>query len=141
MARSVWTWIAAIVLSISCGAFSSAAVAEDRSAAELLPPTTVAFAELSSVLERTRASLAVASGDRSVSSTATPLERNRGVSIDYAGRTWVSAGRAVPFDDAQFVRVGQHAGFPIFRRIGANEGTIYLPIGTGAVAPFHAMQR
>lgn len=44
MARSVWTWVAAIVLSLS-----SWTSAEDRSAAELLPPTTVAFAELSSV--------------------------------------------------------------------------------------------
>lgn len=49
MARSVWTWIAATVLSLSAGVFSPGAAAEDRTAAELLPPTTVAFAELSSI--------------------------------------------------------------------------------------------
>jgi hypothetical protein len=63
------------------------------------------------------------------------------VSIDYAGRTWVSAGRAVPFDDAQFVRVGERAGSPVFRRIGASEEIVYVPNGTGALAPFRATEK
>src|SRR5687767_5401006 len=54
MSRAIWTCVAAVVF--SAGSWTTA-VADDRSAAELLPPTTVAFAEVSSVPQVLRAVL------------------------------------------------------------------------------------
>jgi hypothetical protein len=105
------------------------------------PPITT-FAELLAALERVRvASGAAPSAGRSVSAPAALVDRNTGVSIDYAGRTWVSAGRAVAFDDGQFVRVGELSGSPIFRRMGSSEEIIYVPTTTGMLAPFRATRR
>jgi len=69
----------------------------------------------------------------------TQAERTRGVSIFYGGRTWASAGTAVPFDESEFVRVGDSGGFSIFRRTGAKDDLIYVPTTPGVVAPFRAM--
>jgi hypothetical protein len=69
---------------------------------------------------------------------ATP-PRNSGVSIQHAGRVWVSAGPAVLYTEAEFARVGDNAGRPIFRRIGGDDNIIYVPTTMGMVAPFRAI--
>jgi hypothetical protein len=67
-------------------------------------------------------------------------DSNDGVWIPYAGQRWISAGPAVPFDDSAFVRVGQYAGFPVFRRTGTNEEVIYVPVRDDLVAPYRLKQ-
>ena len=43
---------------------------------------------------------------------------------------------AVPLSASDFVRVGEHAGFPVFARRELKEDVIYLPARTGLVAPY-----
>lgn len=64
-----------------------------------------------------------------------------GASIEYGGRRWVSAGRAVAFDDVQFVRVGEGVGSPVFRGRGSKDEIIYVPTTPGMVAPFRAVSK
>jgi hypothetical protein len=70
--------------------------------------------------------------------TRTTSDRNRGISIEYDGRVWISAGPAVAFNEMDFVRVGDRAGTPIYQRVGAKDGAIYIPTTAGVVAPFKA---
>jgi hypothetical protein len=106
------------------------------------PPITT-FAELLTQLDRVPASQAAAprSGDRPVPAPAVSVERTMGASIDYEGRRWVSAGRAVAFDDAHFVRVGESAASAVFRVRGAKDETIFVPTTPGMVAPFRAASK
>ena len=106
------------------------------------PPITT-FAELLAQLERVRASQAAApqSGARLVRSPAASVERTMGASIEYEGRRWVSAGRAVPFDDAGFEQVGQSAASAVFRARGVKDDTIFVPTTPGMVAPFRPASR
>lgn len=64
-----------------------------------------------------------------------PPENNDGLWVRYAGEKWVSAGRAVPLRAAEFRRVGDYAGFPVFAR-QAEDDRIYLPTRAGLVAPY-----
>jgi hypothetical protein len=70
--------------------------------------------------------------------TGSPSDRNRGISIEYDGRVWVSAGPAVAFRESAFVRVGERAGTPIYRRAGSEDDVIYIQTLAGVVAPFSA---
>ena len=63
-------------------------------------------------------------------------EKNTGVWIQYGDRTWVSAGGAVPFSGTDFVRVGESAGLPVYRRTAAKDELIFIPTSRGMVAPF-----
>jgi hypothetical protein len=63
-------------------------------------------------------------------------ESNDGIWIGYMGQRWVSAGPAIPFEDVEFMRIGQYAGFPVFSRTRVKEDVIYLPTRTGLVAPY-----
>jgi hypothetical protein len=63
-------------------------------------------------------------------------ERNAGVSIQFDGRTWTSAGPAVPYNEASFVQVGESDRFPVFRRAASNDDRIFVPTTNGMVAPF-----
>lgn len=54
--------------------------------------------------------------------------------LDYDGRRWVSAGRAVDLDES-FTRAGSYKGSPVYQRHGENL-TIYVPTLGGLVAPF-----
>jgi hypothetical protein len=65
-------------------------------------------------------------------------ESNAGVWLRFRERTWVSAGPAVPLTGSEFVRDGEYAGFPVFRRPQAGEDVIYLPTRSGLVAPYRA---
>lgn len=71
-------------------------------------------------------------------SAAAP-EATRGVSIQFDGRVWVSAGPAVPFSESRFVRVGERAGLPIFRPTDEKDDVIYIGTTAGMVAPFRAV--
>jgi hypothetical protein len=63
-------------------------------------------------------------------------ESNDGIWLAFMGRKWLSAGPAVPLQASAFVRVGEHAGFPVFARQGLDEEIIYLPTRPGVVAPY-----
>jgi hypothetical protein len=78
-------------------------------------------------------------GPTAVATVMAP-ESNDGVWISYAGQRWISAGPAVPFDDAAFVRIGQYAGFPVFRRAGATEDVIYVPAREDLIEPYRLKQ-
>ena len=62
-------------------------------------------------------------------------ESNDGVWIMFAGEKWVSAGTAIPLA-ADFVRVGEYAGFPVFARRDFSQEMIYLPSRAGFIAPY-----
>jgi hypothetical protein len=68
--------------------------------------------------------------------TLNPPRNNDGVSIQYDGRTWVSAGRAVPLVSSAFQQVGQYAGAPVYRRTTTTEDVVYIPTRDNLVAPF-----
>jgi hypothetical protein len=101
------------------------------------------FAEMLTALEHARASSPTPSpsGGRSITIPGVSADRKTGVWIEYAGRTWISAGRAVAFDGSQFVRVGESGGFPVFTRAGVSDEMIYVPTTAGVVAPFRAAPR
>ena len=48
-------------------------------------------------------------------------ENNDGVWIRYDGKKWISAGKTVPFDDSEFVLVGQYRRLPRLQA-GARKG-------------------
>ena len=93
------------------------------------------FAELMSILQTQRAATPARA---SLSARSTAGERNRGVTITFAGRTWVSAGAAVPFQEAAFTRAGDSNGFTVYRRAGAKDNIVFVPTMPGMVAPFRA---
>lgn len=68
--------------------------------------------------------------------TALRPDTNDGMWITYAGRRWISAGRAVRFDESLFTRIGEYNGVPVFRRRGAGDDVIYLPTRPDLVAPY-----
>jgi hypothetical protein len=112
------------------------AFAASRSSADAVPSAAplTRFADVMTMLKRDPATVQPASV--TLTPRAPTPERNLGVMIQYAGRTWVSAGPAVAFREAEFSQVGESSGFPVFRHTGAKDSLIYLPTTTGAVAPF-----
>jgi hypothetical protein len=74
-------------------------------------------------------------GPTSIATLRRP-ENNDGVWIGYAQRRWISAGPAVLHSDTWFTRVGEYAGFPVFKRTGVSEDVIYVPTREGYVAPY-----
>ncbi|HUE88263.1 MAG TPA: hypothetical protein VMO26_19480 [Vicinamibacterales bacterium] len=99
---------------------------------ETTAPVLTALNDVLAVLER---QAPAATGP----TAATVAERNRGVSIQHDGRMWISAGPAVRFSATAFVRIGERAGSPIFRRVGGEDTVIYIPTTAGMVAPFRAV--
>jgi hypothetical protein len=66
-------------------------------------------------------------------------ESNDGIWIQFRGEKWVSAGRAVPLRSAEFRKVGEYEGYPVFARTArgtAGADLIYLPTRGGLVAPY-----
>ena len=61
-------------------------------------------------------------------------ESNDGVWIRFGGEKWVADGMALPFREAEYSRVGEYAGFPVYQHAG--ETRIYLPTREGVVAPY-----
>jgi hypothetical protein len=66
--------------------------------------------------------------------TARRPDNNDGLWVRYDGATWVSRGVAEPRTSA-FTQVGEHAGFPVFRKQG-DADAIYLESAEGVVAPY-----
>jgi hypothetical protein len=67
-------------------------------------------------------------------------EGNDGVWIEYDGRRWISAGKAVPFDAAAFERAGEYGGFDVYRRRDGANNLIYLPSREGLIAPYRVKE-
>lgn len=63
---------------------------------------------------------------------------NDGIWVTFDGARWVASGSAVPFDSRRFVRVGDLAGYPVYRdRQVTSQDEIYIPATErGPVAPF-----
>ncbi len=74
--------------------------------------------------------------------TAVPIvtmrrpENNDGVWIMFGGEKFVSAGAAIPLGSADFVQVGEYAGFPVFARSDFTQDVIYLPSRDDLIAPY-----
>lgn len=122
-----------------------AAVVEPAPVAANPPRPLTEFSELLAALEREQGpSLAVAANRSGAGQKSVPADtargRTLGVSIHYAGRTWISDGPAIAVNADEFVRVGESAGFPVFRRAGAKGDVIYVPSIRGLVAPFRAVR-
>ena len=100
------------------------------------PAPLTSFADVLAELQGRRATGATPSATPARPGIA--VERNRGVWIQYDGRAWVSAGPAVPYRDAEFMRIGESAASPVFRRRGAKDDVIYIPTTPDMVAPFRA---
>jgi hypothetical protein len=64
-------------------------------------------------------------------------ENNDGIWLEFNGRRWVSAGKAVPLQSSEFRKVGEYEGFPVFARSGGGD-QIFLPTRGGLVAPYRA---
>ena len=63
-------------------------------------------------------------------------ESNDGIWISYDGQKWVSAGAAVVYSESEFLRVGEYAGFPVYRRQNVREDVIYVPTRGDLIAPY-----
>jgi hypothetical protein len=72
--------------------------------------------------------------DRVAVISARRPDNNDGVWIRFDGATWVSTGVAEPRTTA-FTQVGEHAGFPVFRKQGGGD-TVYLESRDGLLAPY-----
>ena len=124
--------------SADCSPAVASAESPASASATSTPPPMTSFSEVMTVLKRDPAKLQPASV--TLTPRAATPERNQGVMINYGGRTWVSAGPAVAFREAEFTQVGESAGFPVFRHANAKD-LIYLPTTAGAVAPFRMAPR
>jgi hypothetical protein len=80
-------------------------------------------------------SVAPSSGPTGIATLNTP-DSNDGVWIAYEGRRWIVAGRAVTLDRTTYVRVGEHVGFPVFRRSGAGDDTIHVAARGDSIVPY-----
>ena len=104
---------------------------ETAAAAAAAAATITTFDEALTVLEqRQRGAMATPNAGSSA--------RNQGVGVEYDGRMWMNAGPAVRFSEAEFVRVGERGGSPIFRRVGGDDTVIYVRTTLGMVAPFRS---
>lgn len=119
----------------------SAPPARDMAGAMAATPAPLTrFGDVLDVLaELRRSGVAVAAPTASPASAGPGVERNSGVWIEYANRRWVSAGAAVVFSDADYVQVGESAGFAVYRRAGSkDDDLIFVQTSRGMVAPFRS---
>jgi hypothetical protein len=68
------------------------------------------------------------------------LNRPRGLNgvwINFDGRRWFSAGKAIDYDAATLTRVGTYRGWNVYRRNG-DPTTIYVPAVPGKLTPYKA---
>jgi hypothetical protein len=99
-------------------------------------PVMTTLHQVWTALAQQRTATAAPSAIQSASSQT--VARNSGVTVEHAGRIWVSAGPAVRFSDAEFVRIGDRAGSAVFQRTGGDDTVIFIPSSPGMVAPFRA---
>jgi hypothetical protein len=63
--------------------------------------------------------------------------QNSGVWLEFQGARYYSAGDAVPYFPSQFVPIGAHDGFPVYRDVQGNPDEIFVTVVKGGpVAPF-----
>jgi hypothetical protein len=60
---------------------------------------------------------------------------NRGIWIPFEGLVWIGDGRAERHDADAFVKDGEYAAFPVYRRAG-DPSRIYVPAADGFLAPY-----
>jgi hypothetical protein len=78
----------------------------------------------------------MSAGPTAVESVPRP-SRNTGISIEFHGVRWVSAGSSVSFSADRFVPIGDHRGFAVYRSRQGSDDTIWVTVVTGGpVAPY-----
>jgi hypothetical protein len=65
-------------------------------------------------------------------------QTNDGISVQFGGRIWTTAGRAVPRARLTVVQAGELAGTPVFKRTDLTDDVIYLQMRDGFLTPFRA---
>lgn len=70
-------------------------------------------------------------------STLNPPTGRNGVWINYDGRRWFSAGKAIDYNAASLTRVGTYRGWNVYTRNG-DATTIYVPAMPGKLSPYKA---
>lgn len=128
-----WWYPAAPASPAPAGAAPDCAPAPQPESAAAAPLTS--FAEMIALVERHRDTTAAVARP-TTAPRRTSAERNRGLTIHFAGRSWTSAGAAVPFRESDFTRAGDSNGFPVYRLSGDKQNVIYVPMTPGMVAPF-----
>lgn len=63
-------------------------------------------------------------------------ESNDGVWMEFDGRRWLADGRAVPFVEGRFARVGERGGHPVYRETAGASERIFIATAGDLVAPF-----
>lgn len=63
-------------------------------------------------------------------------ESNDGVWIEFDGRRWLADGRAVPFVEGRFARVGERGGHPVYRETAGASERIFIATAGDLLAPF-----
>jgi hypothetical protein len=75
-------------------------------------------------------------GPTAVESVPRP-SRNTGISIEFQGAQWVSAGSSLSFVPGRFILIGDHRGFPVYRSRQGSDDTIWVTVvSNGPVAPY-----
>jgi hypothetical protein len=69
--------------------------------------------------------------------TVRPPEGVNGVWVNFDGRRWFSAGRAIDYDAASLTRIGTYHGWSVYTRNG-DSSTIYIPATPGRLSPYKA---
>lgn len=75
---------------------------------------------------------------RPVSSLNPPSGVN-GIWVNYDGRRWFLAGKAIDYDAATLAEVGTYHGWSVYTRNGSRS-TIYIPTTPGRLAPYTARE-
>jgi hypothetical protein len=70
-------------------------------------------------------------------STLNPPRGVNGVWINFDGRRWFSAGKAIDYDAAILTRVGTYRGWNVYMRDG-DRTTIYVPGVPGKLSPYRS---
>jgi len=70
-------------------------------------------------------------------STLTRPEGVNGIWVNYDGRRWFLAGKAVDYDAATLAEIGTYHGWTVYMRNG-DRSTIYIPTSPGRLAPYRA---
>jgi len=94
----------------------------------------VCSCEQTAPLATPAAAIAPLPTDRVAAISVRRPDNNDGVWIRFDGATWVSGGVAEP-RTAAFTPVGEHRGFPVFRKAGEGNA-IYLESRDGVLAPY-----
>jgi hypothetical protein len=70
-------------------------------------------------------------------STLNPPTGVNGVWINFDGRRWFGAGKAIDYDAATLTRIGTYRGWNVYTRNG-DRSVIYIPAVPGKLSPYRA---